>query len=374
MGVKKIILYGVRSNRLFIEKNLSRNYEIVGYTDSDSRYDELEEYDYKVFYQVKKLKYAEFDYVLIVPQKDNAMNEIFDVLIQNEVDIEKIIKVGDFELDFRNPLKEFYNLHRCFDGIVLGMSHAYSGFLTHYFSEKFFKFAAPSMDLYFHLHILKKIFSSDLSGKIKYIVFELPYYIFNYDLSKCKKIAKIRMNYMDIFNDYHHYGENDDEMRNIRFYKVLKDMFGWDENYVLSSNNFESNRIALHCNESTNEHIKYCRDHSWYKIEPKTIEENVVIWHNILALIRKRFSEIKIAIVIYPQNPLMIKHHGTTISNMKGIFYEHILDGNDNNILIYDYFSMLPEHSFIDQCHMNTAACIDFSRLLDRKFKKDFYE
>lgn len=374
MSVKKIILYGVRSNRIVIEKNLSINYEIIGYTDSDSRYDDLEEYDYKVFYQVKNLKYADFDYILILPRNSIAMNEIFDMLVQNEVDIEKIIKVGDFELDFRNPIKEFYNLNRNFEGIVLGMSHAYLGFLTHYFSAKFFKFAAPSMDLYFHLNVLKKVFSSNLSGNLKYIVFELPYYIFNYDLSKCKNIAKLRMNYMDIFNDYHHYGEKDGENRNIQFYKVLKDMFMWNENYVLSSNNFESNRIALHCNAATNEYIKYCRDHSWYKIAPKTIEENVVIWHNILALIRENFSEVKIAVVVYPQNPLMIKHHGTTVSNMKEIFYKHILDGNDHKILIYDYFSIMPEHSFIDQCHMNTLASIDFSKILDQNFKSGFYE
>lgn len=60
----------------------------------------------------------------------------------------------------------------------------------------------------------------DREKKIKYFVFGMPYFFFNYDLSKCPEVAKIRLNYMDIFDNFHHYGSDNSQIHKIKQYKI----------------------------------------------------------------------------------------------------------------------------------------------------------
>lgn len=374
-GIKfiKVILYGVRSQkREWVEKYINKSYKIISYTDLDPEYNELTEFDYKPFVKIENLKNINFDYILILPNEKLPIKEIYENLLYNDIEKEKIIYWENLIGDYRNPLKEFYNLNREFEGFIFGMSHSFNGFLTHYFDKKFFKFAAPSMDLYFHLNVLNNIRKSDLLKKANYFIFELPYYIFNYDISKCKNTCKIRMNYLEMFNDYHNYGMNEEEKRNIKVYNLIKDMFINRNIYNFSSNNFE-NKSKASCSKEERENMRRDRDHVLYKFERDTIQENLLIWKKIIGAVKEINIHAKIAVVIYPNNPYAIECHKEAFDKMKKMFYQLIAQDISEKIYIYDYHAVIEENQFIDHCHLNGQACINFSKFLNKELEKKFY-
>ena len=369
--MKKIIIYGVRCNRSLFERELNNNYEIIGYTDGDIRYSELNTYDYKPFYQLNQLIHVAYDFIVILVTKEVQINLIYNNLLENKVDIKKIIRWGSFsQCDYRNPMKEYRNLKRDFSGYVFGMSHAYNGFLTHWFSESLFKFASPSADLFINMKYIEFLKKEKLNNKlnIKYFIFDFPYYIFNFDLSKFPQYMKIRMNYFEILNDYHNFK---DEQLITEFKEVCKMRNKSD--YIIPSNNFENFSQTSLSNEEMLEIINK-ESYVWYQITQETIKENLLLWENIVNTINEINEKAKIIIVIFPHNPDFISRHSDAITNMKRVFYDNINSKKDNNIKVLDYYQIdyLPE-DFIDNYHLCGEKCVEFSKFLNREFEKKIY-
>lgn len=223
--MKNIILYGVRSKRFLFESNLDENYQIIGYTDGDDLYKDLNEYDYKPFYKIEQLKELNFDFLVILVEKKDTINKIYQTLLGFNIDEEKIIRWNLFnECDFRNPIREYENNNKKFSGYVFGMSHAYRSFLTHWFHISLFKFASASSDLFLinkYIEYLSNLDTLD-NNENKCFIFEFPYYIFNYDLSKFTEYMFARMNYFEIFDDYHNFNNQ----RVIEEFKEISKMKG----------------------------------------------------------------------------------------------------------------------------------------------------
>jgi uncharacterized protein YktA (UPF0223 family) len=377
---KKIIVYGVRCDRWNFERLLKNNYTIIGYSDADTEYAELKEYDYKPFIQIKELRNVEFDYIVILHHNPNTTKLIYNNLVDNGVSLDKILEychLGNGACDFRNPIKEYEILDRPFEGMVFGMSHSHSGFIAHWFSKQFFKFSSPSMDLFYHYNILQHLKNNNKNiYRVQYFVFEFPYYIFNFDLSKCTNECKSRLNYFEIINDYHHYGINDEQKRYIHQYKLFKDMLIHEHTYNHSSNNFEKKH-------NRNKYVRpedamYAKGHVWYKINEDTIEENIGLWKKILLLIKEINQNAKIAVVVFPHNHYSIKCHTEAIEKMKDLFYNCLnIKEDEKEILkfkLHDYYQWSKDETdFLDECHLFGDACKEFSLVLNEEFEKGFY-
>ena len=76
-----------------------------------------------------------------------------------------------------------------YDGYYFGMSHSQLAFLPWLMDISFINCSRGSTDLFFYYQMLKHYLQSDRAHftSAKYFVFEMPYYFFNWDLSKAKK-------------------------------------------------------------------------------------------------------------------------------------------------------------------------------------------
>ena len=91
---------------------------------------------------------------------------------------------------FSNPLEGIFTQNN--NGLILGMSHAQCCIDEKLIENAdYFKVASPSMDAFLHLKYYEKI-SEDYpeeTEKLTSVIIELPYYIFNYDLSRFGKFV-----------------------------------------------------------------------------------------------------------------------------------------------------------------------------------------
>ena len=377
--MKNVIIYGVRGIRKEIEANLSDDYNIIGYSDSDTIYKHISEYEYKPFYTPFILCDQLFDYVIITVSNKTVSAQIVIFLINAGILQEKIIEtcyVINSVYLFDIPLKNYIKLNQTFDGLCFGMSYTYNAFLTHYFSKRFYKLSYFGADMYFHymniLYLAKH--HIDLLSNIKYIVFDLPYYTFNWDLSKAKYTIRNRFSLLEPFNDYHNYGINDLEEWNIQEYQILKKMFYPTSrtNSSSCSNNFEPHYIN---NFYIQEDNFASLEHVWTSLHNDTIHENKDLFSKILSLLKSINPQIKFAIIITPMLLEYLKENLSEINHMKDLFY-NIISGfcNEYNISVVDCYDMFQDKSFyFDVHHLNAQGGYDFSIYLDSVFKESLY-
>lgn len=375
--MKDTIIYGVRGLRKKIEASLSDNFRIIGYSDSDTIYRDVKEYEYKPFYAPEALGIKSYDYILISVSDKSKSYDIVNYLIKVGVPQNKIIEtcyIINSVYSFDIPLIKFPQITEAFDGLCFGMSYSYNTFFTHFFSKRFYKLSYYGADLYFHNKNISYLLlkqPSLLTG-IKYIVFDLPYYIFNWDLSRAKKTIRNRFSLLENFNDYHNYGSDTIEQWYIEEYQILKEMFyqSLSTNTSSYSNNYEDRNnndfMRSPNNFSTLEHV-------WTTLRDETIEENISLFLRILSSLNSFNPSIKIAVVIFPMYLPFLNME--EIRHMKALFYRIINDFIKSfEIEIFDCFEMFQDKSlFFDVQHLNAFGGYKLSSYLEEIFQKQFY-
>ena len=378
---KKVILYGVRGIREYIEQLLDNMYEITGCSDADPIYNKLTEYEYKPFYSPEELYKVTFDYIIITITNQEISAEVVRKLLGFGIPQNKLIETCRLILlksPFGIPLDSFMKLQeqQAFEGLFFGMSYAYYAILTYCFSKRFYKLAHFSADLFFHYKNLEYISTNSdcLKKNIKYIVFEMPYYAFNWDVSKANNVVRARMALYDKFKDYHNYGEDELQKWYIQEYKILKDMFGakMNNNSSACSNNYE-NRVQSNFTEE--EHPFYKTEHIWNKIRNVTIHENNAVFRKTIELIYSINHNIKVIIVVPPFYMELLQNQLQEIENMKEIFYQNMDEiKKDYPIQVLDYIDKIQDKEcFMDIHHLNAKGAYEFSNMLNKAFEKDFY-
>ncbi len=377
--MKSIILYGVRGIRKDIETYLSNQFQIIGYSDSDPIYSDVLYYEYKPFFQLHNISRQPFDYILICTKDISISYEIVSKLLSVGVPQYKIIEscyVIHSVYQFDIPLVNYVEMNQQFDGLCFGMSYSYNCFLTHFFSKNFYKLSYFGADFYFHKQNIEYLADkkSNSIRNVSYIVFDLPYYCFNWDLSKAKKTIRNRFSLLEPFNDYHNYGTNTLEKWYIKEYKILKQMFykKLQVNKSSFSNNFEP-RIFVDFDEQK-DHFSSL-EHVWTSIHQDTIHENIYIFRKILDLLNTLNPRIKICIVIFPMYLEFLEENKQDINNMKRIFYNIINDFKKNfNIQIIDCFEMFQDKTlYFDVHHLNSYGGYKISTFLESEFQKNLY-
>lgn len=339
-----------------------------------------------------------YDYIMLYTYDEIKSKSIKKLLINQGIENKKILEWCYYHLEPRvSQIEKYQNIYKNikWKNYIFGMSHSYGGIIEELWSDNTFKFSAPSMDLYYHYLVLKELDKNNELFNVERIIFELPYYIFNLDVSKCDKTFKKRINYYYYYKDYHHYDETSEGKEIIYNFEKLSELTGnvfytchnindrgLDNNFIIRNIFRIKYRLAKiytrlrfkvkHLEQDlwTEERIKSINamhPHIWYKKYSETQKENLLIWEEIKKVLEK-YAEIKWYVCVFPFSPYFIQKNFHIIEENKKEFYTKI-NVKEEKILDYmTYFDSNPGY-FTDECHLNRAGAYEFTKILEKDLK-----
>ena len=370
-----IIIIGLADNRKEILSDISEECRIVGYTDIKKYYRPFTSFDYVPYYKIEDIKSNTFDYVVISYKNRNDIQSAKEELKNAGLPTNGIIEYQLFkETLCIDQLKAFSNSDQRFDILLFGMSHSQCSIQPQYFAQRLFKFAAPSMDLFCQEKIVKVLVTkySENISLVKKIVFELPYYIFNFDLSRFRQFVLNRFYYFHLFSDYHHFGENKTDHELIVHFENFVKVFDRDnrsDKFTLNKDldTDVSKDIISKAKRFAHEILRlkeicWFKDDVWFKNYEATKKENLELWNNILRQIRSANPKAEIIVLVCPFDPLFRRLYKKQIEEKKKQFYSLIGD-----VEIVDNFSVNDEYRFADHCHLKTESGIRYTQLIRKQ-------
>ena len=263
--------------------------------------------------------------------------------------------------------------------LMFGMSHSECGITDDYLVARHcLKFSLPSLDLFLQFKSFQKICSQygNCFSDVKDVVIELPYYIFNYDLSRFGSFVLSKLNYFKYVGDYHHYGETPEQKGLIRQFELFIKLFTKEkvlggkivqQSIILRSFYFVSFVAKTQWQAIKNE------DKVWTKVHEETIEENKTNWRLLINVVRKFCPQAKVKVMVMPFNPLFRWFHKSEILYMKGLFYDIMKMTPD--IKVVDNFNMYCNmFLFEDHCHLNRRGAKKYTKSLKKMMIKNSNE
>lgn len=361
--MKKVLLYCLRSVRSEVEQFLSDDYNIIGYSDSDSHYIHVKEFEYKPFYQPDELYKVDLDYIIICHTNREISEIIAKKLVESGIKRNQIIKYAFFNnIVFFSPYERFAETSGDFYGLIFGMSHSMYGIETHFLNKRFYKFSVPSVDLFYQYHLLTNIWHrySKRIGCVKEIILEIPFYIFNFDCSMSRNIFTTYINFYEEISDFHHY--NDADM--ISMYQRYKDMFKSKKERNSSS---LSNNYTVRTKNMSEQEIREYKTRVFCSFYEDTIEENKALFQKIISILNQMFHSPSISIVVPPMNPLFMNSNLNEINRTKSLFL-NCIQPYINQFKYYDFSELYKDNPdfFCDATHLNTNGSDDFSKFLNK--------
>lgn len=275
----------------------------------------------------------------------------------------KIIDYSEFSHIKNIDIFEAYNAENSI--LCFGMSHLQGMVEQLGGLDKVSVLAAPSMDLYLYRKYLSKIINNTTNNQrkcVRKIVFELPYYIFNYDLSKTKETAYKRFSYFYNVNDYHNLIKDDKFTYEIKRIDLVEKIFGKDE--IKFSEESEKKSFMWLRKIHGKLDIINGKYSIWEKNHVETINENCRIFADMIEDIKKYF-DAEITLIVMPFNPLFIKTHRKIIKQKKEQFYGII---KKFELTIQDDFNYFSDSRlFVDHCHLNYQGAYTYKKHIDNK-------
>lgn len=329
------------------------------------------------------------DYVLLAIREKIMIANMQRHILKAGIRTEQIIFISEWDkiiADDMKTVERYLYDKRSYDGIMIGMSHLENGIMLDRMNGNFAKIGIPSIDIYYICRIVQLLVKENRLRGLKQIIFELPYYMFNWDISRSTKIIE-RFPIAYYFGDYHHFGENKDEkikldhmliLNSVMKKKMIKEKDyatkcyvdvsdGWKKYNELSVNNTIFSNIKTSVLE-WEEQRKLCEKeyHIWTKMHGNTIEENKSEWKKMIMMLSKKYPNIKIYVAVFPQNPYFVKCHKDEIRRMRAVFYKFV--NCENKVKIIDHFGYyLPFWCFRDECHLNELGACVYSRILNKE-------
>ena len=251
-----VIIYGIgalgENNLNTISHNLSNRYKVIGYMDS---FYQKEYYQYKKVFKMKELSEIHYDYIVINAYSQSTDNEIYNLLREHGVEQQKIIRYAKYayfssEFPLQNILNRVEELRIMpevpeFEGVLIGMSYAERGIDINQLSGCVYNLAHASFDLFYRRLTIETLFLKEVKvklNKLRYIILELPYYIFNYDLSLCDNgVFQSAIPFIDCWKKWHHFDEKEENREFLMGFPIFQDMFLKD-----ATGNFRWWRIEGH--------------------------------------------------------------------------------------------------------------------------------
>ena len=290
-----------------------------------------------------------------------------ELLLQRGVSDKQVLDYTMFgNLTFTNPILGFSNRH---DAILFGMSHSECGINENILEGfTYYKESAPSLDLFLHLNFLSLLYAkhSEEMKKIRRFVFELPYYIFNYDLSKFGDFTLSKLNYFDCIQNYHHLVERSDYSNIMYKYNMYKEIM-IDGVLAPSQSTMNRESIIKRTYHNIYNSIQIINNHDkvWERVYPDTIAENKEHWDTIVKKIESKSPAAEIILLIMPFNPLFKKMKEKSINIQKDIFYKNI--GLDKDHIFDDFYREIPYYWYDDHCHISKRKADRYTEIINRR-------
>lgn len=283
-----------------------------------------------------------------------------------------------------------------YQGMVLGISHAYVGILAEHFSNPVCNLAFNSQDIYYN----KKIFEyciekyRDKISDLEFIIFDMfDYTYFNYDVSRSRSAPGYYLR--GYTKDPHHFVDNTntsihfDEMMTFLLREKYKDISNQQINLfdtlfqdIHAADGYEAYKsvqdIALTRNKIVSD-----QDVDEYKVETSivtnqysdTIEENVSLFYQLLDTIYQWNPHMKVYLLILPQYYKTVEKAREMYAEWKEKFYAIIQEANKKYPFVFwDYKEHLMSYEkvyFHDATHLNYYGANRFSQILQSMICQD---
>lgn len=362
--MKQVFICGLDGYRDEIVTKISDGVIIKGYIDIDEN-NKRKLFDYYRVYSIcPEIVTPDARYVIAYNEEDK-INLVSKALLNLGIRKKNIIVYKTYrDCKAINTIKRFEKTQPDCDVLILGMSHAKSDIIPSIVSDYTFSFAAPSFDIFCHQMIMKQLQSkySEKVKNVKKIVIELPYYAFNYDLSKFGSFAITKFDYFLQFGTFHNFDNKEIIKGFFEFREIFKNEN--DANYIVESSINPSNKGVKGKIYHLIDMIKVIlnKDKVWANIYKDTIEENKKLFRYLLDLCNTTCPYAEIYVLICPFNPLFIKTHKNVISKQKEIFYSCV---KGSCVQIIDMFECVKKSNlFLDHCHLNNLGAKLWSKVL----------
>lgn len=341
----KVIICGLENECANFSHKLIKEIEILDAIDmSDKIFRETYKYDKDILYIA--LSEIQYQYIKDYP------NVLRAYLFENET--------------FHDPLDKWND--KIYNGIIMGMSHSQCAIDTKKIeSFKMFKMSSPSMDIFLQKEYFYKLSSNYNLKNLERIVIEIPYYIFNYDLSKFGNFVLTKLYYFQLLDKFHHLEEMNDFNSINEEFKLFSQIVN-KEDTVINLQSVSEVKLYYGLKRVIRRiyHIyKYSKinDKVWNNTYKDTINENINIFHDLIKSIKINCPKAEIILLIMPFNPAFILTHRKQITKNKKLFYSII---NNIDATIIDDFKYFTDSSYFnDHCHMNALGSQKYMKRLN---------
>lgn len=376
--MEDVIIFGVdnTAKRLEIEYLLdSDRYRIVAYSDS---FHHCKFWGGRPFVPIEEIGKYECKYIIVACDSLEVYLDIKSNLLKNGVPADKIIRHYFFK--FSNRVMNYY-LDELFtqstlpyEGIILGNSYALRGVNTSCLSKCFCNLGWHGLDMYYScrlLKYLKQVVPKKMAG-IKYVVLAFPYYFFNYDMSiSLYQLQTGQIWALSHLNDYHNTDKVQEFEEYQRLYFINEELFGKNVNRNSLSAWMGNDNLKFDSREVK----EYKLSHTWSCRHTATIEENVIVFHELLEFIREQ--DIKPIILIMPYHRLFHEKYPSEISETEGEYYKFLTKEKlCAGIQIIDKFCCdisFDDKYWADMTHLNSVGAEFFSMQLEKEFRGKYY-
>lgn len=186
--MKRVIVYGVKNIKVRrdIEYFLDEDYQIIGYSDGHYSCDVL---DGKTFFHPEELCRQEYDFILLTPQAEKTQKEIRGILSALGVPPDKIVRPlilreGDRTRNHSDVITNIESRYKGEPGLIFGMSYSYFGIYEQELKTPFFNCSYSGLDIYYNYRVYQYMKVHGLSSKIEKVLLVIPYYYFDFDMSR----------------------------------------------------------------------------------------------------------------------------------------------------------------------------------------------
>lgn len=229
--MKKVIIYGIRNAKLRFKviNYLSDDFEVLGVSDSFLDKDILQK---ETYIKPCNIKLYEFDYVLILAEKEKTQKEIKNKFIRLSISEEKIIVPRlllqenlNFIPDLKKEIIDKLKNNIAYNTTVMGLSYSLRGIDFDKILLKCLDFSWHGLDLYYNYKLLELLLSKKNAEDIENFFLVFPFYYLNYDMSKSLyQFSSGQIFACRGFQDWHNAKTVLDT--NIKEYLICQEMFG----------------------------------------------------------------------------------------------------------------------------------------------------
>lgn len=354
-----VVLFGEDTNNLDFYNKFRNEINILGILKLDEN--NLDE-NFS-FFKIKDLKLLNYDYIILTDMKLEDYKMKLKKLLDFRIEEKNIFIAA--KLDMQLPIEgfnyrtsEFIQKNKV-EGIITGLSYAEVGIDTNYLKDEVINFALSSQDLYYDYKILEYFMRMEkVKNNIKYVILNLAYYSFDFDLSRT--LERIRTHrYYPIIKDTHNYKDQ-------LLIKLLNKIYNlrWTNEDYVKINNYKKNIVMGNDKDTIQKGKKYAIYHSKMNNE-EVRKENLEIFEKILELLKQ--NNISPLILISPVSKNYYEHY-----DKKRIeeFYSNInVYIKRDNIKIVDLFDseLFGNSDFWDDSHLNSKGAIKLTKLIEKE-------